>query len=67
MQAAWKSETWKTRSAETEATEAARAKRVAVENCILMVVGIWVVMFKSGNWLLSEECRDCCDVNGDDD
>lgn len=36
MQAAWKSETWKTRSA--EANEAARAKRAPVENCILIVV-----------------------------
>lgn len=35
MQAALKSETWKTASA--EATEAARAKRAPVENCILMV------------------------------
>lgn len=40
MQAALKSETWKTASA--EATEAARAKRAPVENCILMVGWGWL-------------------------
>lgn len=40
MHAAEKSETWKTASA--EATAAARAKMAPVENCILMVLRVWL-------------------------